>query len=89
MFQIETVQGSLYEGVFKTFSDKFEVVLELAHKVEDSDPQKVNPSEVVDTLIFSAQDIVYMCAPNTEPNYALKGKNLSGQTLVEKSTRTC
>ncbi len=70
---METVQGTIYEGIFKTFSHDFDVVLELAHKVDNSDPQKLNAQEVVECLIFHSKDIVYMSAQNIEPNYALKG----------------
>lgn len=70
---METVQGSTYEGIFKTFSQEFDIVLELAHKIDPMDPQKLNPEEVVDNLIFRAKDIVYFSAQNTEPNYAVKG----------------
>lgn len=70
--QVETVQGILYEGIFKTFSEHFEVVLELAHKVDTSNPQKVNVQEVVDIMIIHPKDIVYICAQNTEPDFAVK-----------------
>lgn len=73
--QLETIQGVTYEGIFKTFSQEFDVVLELAHKIDNNDPKKLDPHEVVDNLIFHAKDIVYMCAPSVELNYAMKGIN--------------
>lgn len=71
--QVETIQGVTYEGIFKTFSQEFDVVLELAHKVDSEHPSKINAHDVVDNLIFQAKDIVHMCAQNIESNYAMKG----------------
>lgn len=65
------MQGTVYEGIFKTFSHEFDIVLELAHKVDPEDPQKLNTDELVaDNLIFHCKDIVNMCAQNIEPDYA-------------------
>ncbi|XP_065201660.1 ataxin-2 homolog isoform X2 [Planococcus citri] len=70
--KLETTQGVTYEGIFKTFSQEFDVVLELAHKVDNNDPQKFDAHEVVDNLIFQAKDIVYMSIENIDVNYAVK-----------------
>ena len=70
----------MYEGVFKTFSHDFDVVLELAHPIDKKDPQKFNSNDLVDNLIFNVKDIVYMCAQNVEPEYAFNSsKNESSQ----------
>lgn len=76
-FQIETVQGTTYEGIFKTFSHEFDVVLELAHRVDAKDPQKLHADEVVENLIFQLKDIVFMCAPNVDPDYAYSASKLN------------
>ena len=59
-----------------------EVVLELAHKIDESiDVRDSVPSKdrIVDQLIFRLPDIVMISAMEVEMNYALKGwlRNLS------------
>lgn len=73
------MQGATYEGIFKTFSHDFDVVLELAHKIDSEDSQKLNVNEVVDNLIFQSKDIVNMCAQNIEPEYAF---NTASKKLI-------
>lgn len=47
--------------------------MELAHKIDNNDPQKFDAHEVVDNLIFQAKDIVYMSIESIDVNYAVKG----------------
>ncbi|KAJ8981875.1 hypothetical protein NQ317_008223, partial [Molorchus minor] len=55
--RIQTASGSVWEGVFKTFSSNFEVVLEVAARVENPDNpnSQIIADSCVDKLIFESK----------------------------------
>ncbi|XP_059619862.1 ataxin-2 homolog isoform X2 [Phlebotomus argentipes] len=72
--QLLTRSGVTFEGIFRTFSPQFEVVLEMAHRVEAPEKEEANfnASTVVDTLIFKSTDIVSILAKDVDLDYATR-----------------
>lgn len=60
-----------FSGVFKTFSSDFDVVIEVAAKVEnpDSPNSQIQADTYVDKLIFKACDILTMVARDVDLEY--------------------
>ncbi|XP_064214317.1 ataxin-2-like protein isoform X2 [Tribolium castaneum] len=72
--RIKTASGVVWEGVFKTFSSNFDVVLEVAAKVDNpnSPTQTLLADSFVDKLIFKSGDISTMEARDVDLEYPTK-----------------
>ncbi|OCT58257.1 hypothetical protein XELAEV_18002195mg [Xenopus laevis] len=66
--------GSVYEGIFKTLSSKFELAVDAVHK--KTSEQVVGPKreDIVDTMIFKPSDVAVVRFRNVDFNYATKDK---------------
>lgn len=76
--QVQVKNGSVYEGVLKTFSPKGDVVLEMAHLVDDncnsSNSVSSAPSRdrLMDKLIIKQSDVIMVNVTNVDLDYAVK-----------------
>ncbi|KAK4878262.1 hypothetical protein RN001_010768 [Aquatica leii] len=72
--RIYTASGSVWEGVFRTFSSQFDVVLEVPAKVENpnSNNSTLVPDSVADKLIFKTSDIISMVARDVDLDFATR-----------------
>lgn len=66
--------GGIYEGIFRTFSAQFEIVVELAHKIDTSNPLFISMDSIVDKIIFRPHDIIKLEIPDTDLEFATRGK---------------
>ncbi|GAB6030243.1 hypothetical protein CHUAL_005920 [Chamberlinius hualienensis] len=78
IIRVQTVEGPVYEGIFRTFSPQFELVMEMGHKVDPAIPPRAgqltisSKDDIIPTLIFSSKDVVMMISANTDLDYATK-----------------
>ncbi|XP_014666072.1 PREDICTED: ataxin-2-like [Priapulus caudatus] len=84
--QVQVKNGTVYDGIFKTFSNKFEIVLELAHKVEESGKVPTRDC-ITEKLVIIVSDIVMITASNVDLDYATKGNALVKVQLEKKDTK--
>ncbi|XP_053329047.1 ataxin-2 isoform X2 [Spea bombifrons] len=67
--EVHVKNGNVYEGVFKTYSPKCDLVLDAAHKkITDS----VGPKreDIVDSILFKSSDFVMVQFKDMDVNYA-------------------
>ncbi|KAF7287665.1 hypothetical protein GWI33_006009 [Rhynchophorus ferrugineus] len=93
--RITTAAGQIWEGVYKTWSPNFDVVLELAAKVANPDTpdSHLDITTVKDKLIFKASDILSIIFQNVDLDYPVKdtfqtdtaiAARLNGSKMEEK-----
>lgn len=70
--KVHTSTGVVFEGIFRTFSAQFEVVVELAHRLDPSNPLHIPVESVVDKIIFKPQDVIKIEIIDADMDYATR-----------------
>ncbi|XP_062594080.1 ataxin-2-like protein [Saccostrea cucullata] len=75
--QLQVKNGGVYDGILKTNSPKMDVVLEMAHKHEESSNNNTNnttPSKdrLIEKVIFNMSDILSITSVDVDLDYAVK-----------------
>ena len=72
-FQVETIDGNVHEGLFRTFSPDLEITLEQAHQVDPKNPTTITAEVVKEIMIFEMKEVLHMSAIGVDLDYAAKG----------------
>lgn len=95
---VETDDGVIYEGVFRTFSPDLDITLEQVHTVNPDDPGRIDPDSVKLTGVFSMKRIIRCWAVDVDLNAAKIDQSkisglLEGKLLVRlgsaRFSQTC
>lgn len=75
LVQIQTYSGSVYEGVFRTFSPGFDVALELAHCIKNNQNKNLSDDtkNLPNYMIFQPNHIVSIISKDIDLDYATGG----------------
>ncbi|XP_068101683.1 ataxin-2 isoform X2 [Hyperolius riggenbachi] len=68
--EVNVKNGSVYEGVFKTYSPKCDLVLDAAHKKNKDTIGGPKREDIVDSILFKASDFVMVKFKDMDVNYA-------------------
>lgn len=68
--EVHVKNGSVYEGVFKTYSPKCDLVLDAAHKKNKDFTGGPKREDIVDSILFKASDFVMVQFKDMDVNYA-------------------
>ncbi|XP_077318138.1 ataxin-2 isoform X2 [Lithobates pipiens] len=68
--EVHVKNGSVYEGVFKTYSPKCDLVLDAAHKKSKDSVGGPKREDIVDSILFKSSDFVMVQFKDMDVNYA-------------------
>lgn len=68
--EVHVKNGSVYEGVFKTYSPKCDLVLDAAHKKNKDSVGGPKREDIVDSILFKSSDFVMVQFKDMDVNYA-------------------
>uniref|UniRef100_A0A8C7ZTP0 Ataxin 2 n=1 Tax=Oryzias sinensis TaxID=183150 RepID=A0A8C7ZTP0_9TELE len=70
--ELEVKNGSVYEGVFKTYGPECDLVLDAAHRKSPEPTTGPRKEDIVESIIFKASDVVVVTFKDVDPNFARK-----------------
>ena len=69
-----TTDNAQFEGLFRVFSNKLEITLEQAHKVDPEDSSRIAPETVNEVIVFPLHKVVSVSAVDVDLEYAAKSE---------------
>nr|XP_014344088.1 PREDICTED: ataxin-2 isoform X4 [Latimeria chalumnae] len=70
--ELQVKNGGIYEGVFKTYSPKCDLVLDAAHRKNAESNPGPKREDIVESIIFKSSDVVLVQFKDVDLNYARK-----------------
>ncbi|XP_076005496.1 ataxin-2 isoform X12 [Genypterus blacodes] len=71
--ELKVKNGTVYEGVFKTYGPECDLVLDAAHRKSPDPSVGPRKEDIVETIIFKASDVVLVTFKDVDLNFARKG----------------
>ncbi|XP_028914312.1 ataxin-2 isoform X2 [Ornithorhynchus anatinus] len=68
--EVQVKNGGVYEGVFKTYSPKCDLVLDAAHKKTAESSLGPKREDIVESILFKSSDFVMVQFKDMDSNYA-------------------
>ncbi|KAM4616628.1 ataxin-2 isoform 6-T6 [Polymixia lowei] len=72
--ELKVKNGTIYEGVFKTYGPECDLVLDAAHRKTPEPSVGPRKEDIVESIIFKASDVVVVTFKDVDLNFARKGK---------------
>nr|XP_033802389.1 ataxin-2-like protein isoform X1 [Geotrypetes seraphini] len=71
---VKVKNGTVYEGIFKTLSSKFELAVDAVHRKVTEQLAGPKREDIIDTMVFKPMDVMLVHFRNVDFNYATKDK---------------
>lgn len=84
LVQVHLRSGSVYEGVFRTFSPVFDVALELPSCIKSIKNTPEESKNITNCMIFTYDNIVSIVAKDYDPNYVYSGTFQTDSAISER-----
>ncbi|XP_032458817.1 ataxin-2 isoform X15 [Phocoena sinus] len=76
--EVQVKNGGIYEGVFKTYSPKCDLVLDAAHEKSTESSSGPKREEIMESILFKCSDFVVVQFKDMDSSYARRGFILYG-----------
>ena len=71
--EVQVKNGGIYEGVFKTYSPKCDLVLDAAHRKTAESSLGPKCEDILESILFKSSDFVMVHFKDMDTNYARRG----------------
>ncbi|XP_064434447.1 ataxin-2 isoform X9 [Mirounga angustirostris] len=78
--EVQVKNGGIYEGVFKTYSPKCDLVLDAAHEKSMESSSGPKREEIMESILFKCSDFVVVQFKDMDSSYARRAGNVWTET---------